>query len=72
MSSEHALIGIDFGTSNCSIGTTNKRGQLDILLNRLENRSTPAYLGFNENDELKFGEFIKNITTIHPTDLHSG
>ena len=57
-------IGIDFGTTSCSVGILNK-GKVEIFINDEGNKKTPSYLGFSE-DQHFFGDLAKLKSTSNP------
>lgn len=58
-----SVIGIDFGTQNCTIAAAQKGG-IDVLLNEVSNRQTPCMASFGEKEralgESALTQFARN------------
>ena len=54
MAEEGASIGIDLGSSYCSVGVW-QNDRVEIILNDEGNRSTPSFISFTETGTLFIG-----------------
>ncbi|CAL8071840.1 unnamed protein product [Calicophoron daubneyi] len=58
------VIGIDLGTTRCCVGAL-QHGQVRIVANDVENRTTPSYVMFTP-EELLVGDIAKNQQSLDP------
>lgn len=62
-----AICGFDIGSENCYVGVA-RAGGIEIVLNEYSQRSTPAYVGFGQNQrELGVSAKLKHLMNISNT-----
>lgn len=60
------LVGIDFGTSTSEIGFINKKGEIEVIPNKLGQLVTPSVVYINENHEFVIGTAAEEMLLLEP------
>ena len=63
---KQAAIGIEFGTTNSSVGVF-QHGKVEIIANDQGNRTTPSYVAFTDTERL-IGDAAKNQVAMNPNN----